>query len=421
MLLVHLILGKPLGAFSDFYLIDSNLQYTEGSHMAKIQKCKRGLIAKLVALSLAAPLFSWAQAQPFKIGLVLPMTGPFASTGRQIDAAVKLYMQENGTTVSNRAIQVILRDDGGNPDQTKRLAQELLVSEKVDALAGFGITPSALATGPLVTQAKIPAVIMAAATSGIVANSPYLVRTSYTLRQSAATMAQWAAKNKIKSVVTMVSDYGPGIDAEKVFKEVTLANGVQVPEEIRIPMRSPDFAPYLQKVRDLKPDAVFVFIPSGPAATLMKQFMERGLDKAGIKLIGDGGVTDDDVLPEMDASAVGVITSFHYSAAHDSAANHSFVQGFQKANPGLRPNFMAIGGYDGMHVIYQALSKTQGKGSGEALVNAMKGLSFESPRGPIRIDEQTRDIVQNVYVRKVERKGGQLWSVEIDTVKAVAP
>lgn len=382
---------------------------------------KRRLAAKLLALILALPTLAWAQAQPFKIGLVLPMTGPFASTGRQIDAAVKLYMQENGTTVANRSIQVILKDDAGIPDQTKRLAQELVATEKVDVLAGFGITPSALAVGPLATQAKVPAVIMAAATSGIVASSPYFVRTSYTLRQSAATMAHWATKNKIKSVVTMVSDYGPGIDAERVFKEIAQGGGTQVLGEIRVPMRNPDFAPFLQKVRDLKPDAVFVFIPSGPAAALIKQFAERGLDKAGIKLIGDGGVTDDDLLAEMDASAIGVITSFHYSTAHESGVNKKFVQGFQKANPNMRPNFMAVGGYDGMHAIYQAIGKTQGKASGEALVNAMKGLSFESPRGPIMIDEKSRDIVQNVYIRKVERKNGQLWNVEIDTAAAVAP
>lgn len=382
---------------------------------------KRSLVSKLLALGLAAPFATWAQVQPFKIGLVLPMTGAFASTGRQIEAAVKLYMQENGTTVANRSIQVILKDDAGVPDQTKRLAQELIANEKVDVLAGFGITPSALATGPLATQGKVPAVIMAAATSGIVASSPYFVRTSYTLRQSAGSMAHWASRNSIKSVVTMVSDYGPGVDAEKVFKEIAQSGGVQVLGEIRVPMRNPDFAPFLQRVRDLKPDAVFVFIPSGPAAALMKQFAERGLDKAGIKLIGDGGVTDDDLLPDMDAAAVGVITSFHYSAAHDSAMNRKFVQAFQKANPTMRPNFMAVGGYDGMHVIYQAIKKTQGKGNGEALVSAMRGLSFESPRGPIKIDENSRDIVQNVYIRKVERKNGQLWNVEMDTISAVAP
>lgn len=362
---------------------------------------------------------AWAQAEPFKVGLILPMTGPFASTGRQIDAAVKLYMAEHGTTVAGRKVEVILKDDTGVPDQTKRLAQELLVNEKVDVLAGFGVTPSALAAGPLATQAKTPAVIMAAATSGIVATSPYFVRTSYTLQQSAGTMADWTNKNGIKRVVTMVSDYGPGIDAEKVFKESVQRAGGQIVGEIRVPMRNPDFAPFLQRVRDLNPEAVFVFVPSGPATALMKQFTERGLDKSGTKLIGDGGVTDDDLLNDMGESAIGTVTSFHYSAAHDSPANKKFVAAFLKANSNMRPNFMAVGGYDGMHVIYKAIETTGGKAKGEVLLNAMKGLSFESPRGPITIDAQTRDIVQNIYIRRVERKDGQLWNTEVDVIKAV--
>lgn len=389
--------------------------------MKTIHLGKRTFLAQLACLAVALPGFSWAQAQPFKVGLILPMTGPFSSTGRQIDAAVKLYIAEHGATVANRAVEVVLKDDGGIPDQTKRIAQELVVNDKVDVLAGFGITPSALAVGTVATQSKTPAVIMAAATSGIVASSPYFVRTSYTLRQSAGTMADWALKNKIKRVVTMVSDYGPGIDAEKTFKEIVQSGGGQVVGEIRVPMRNPDFAPFLQRVRDLQPEAVFVFIPSGPAASLMKQFTERGMDKTGIKLIGDGGVTDDDLLNEMDDATIGVVTSFHYSAAHDSAANKKFVEGFVKANKGMRPNFMAVGGYDGMHVIYRALEATKGQGKGETLLNAMKGQSFESPRGPVQIDLKSRDIVQNVYIRRVERKNGQLWNVEFDVSKAVAP
>lgn len=373
--------------------------------------------AILVVMSGAAG----AQEAAFRIGLVLPMTGPFASTGRQIDAAVKLYMSENGTEVAGRKVEVLLRDDGGVPDQSKRIAQDLVVNDKVDVLAGFGITPAALAVAPLATQSKTPAVIMAAATSGIVANSPFLIRTSYTLTQSAGTMAEWVKRQKIAKVMTMVSDYGPGIDAEKTFKERVQKNGTQVIGEIRIPMRNPDFAPFLQRIRDEKPDAVFVFIPSGPAVSLMKQFTERGLDKAGIKLIGDGGVTDDDTLNDMGSSAIGIVTSFHYSASHDSAMNKKFMTSFIKANNGMRPNFMAVGGYDGMHAIYSAIKATKGQGKGAELVNAMQGLSFESPRGPIQISADSRDIVQNVYIRKVESKGGQLWNTEIDTFKAVAP
>ncbi len=220
-------------------------------------------------------------------------------------------------------------------------------------------------------------------------------------------------------MVTLVSDYGPGIDAEKYFKERFQFNGGKVSESLRVPLRNPDFAPFLQKVRDLKPDALFVFVPSGAGAAVMKQFAERGMDKAGIRLIATGDVTDDDQLNDMGDVALGVVTSHHYSAAHPSAANKKFVEAFQKANNGLRPNFMAMGGYDGMRVIYEAVKKTGGKGKGEALVNAMKGLMFESPRGPVLIDAQTRDITQNVYLRKVEKKDGQLWNVEFDVIKDV--
>jgi branched-chain amino acid transport system substrate-binding protein len=378
---------------------------------------RRRLVAAAFCAVAAGPALA-QPAEPFRIGLVLPMTGPFASTGRQIEAAVKLYMAQHGTSVAGRKVEVLLKDDGGLPDQTKRLAQELVVADKVAVLAGFGITPAALSVGPIASQAKVPAVVMAAATSSIVATSPFFVRTSYTLPQTSLTMAEWAHKNKLKRFVTLVSDYGPGIDAEKSFKERVQLNGGQVVGEIRVPVRNPDFAPFLQRVRDLGPDALFVFIPSGPAVALMKQFNERGLDKAGVKLIGDGGVTDDDTLNEMGDAAVGTVTAFHYSAAHDSAMNRKFVDAFQAANK-FRPNFMAVGGWDGMRVIYKALEATQGKGGGEALLAAMKGQAFESPRGPVLIDARTRDIVQDVYVRRVEKKNGQLWNVEIDVNKSV--
>ncbi|MFZ4288771.1 ABC transporter substrate-binding protein [Variovorax sp. HJSM1_2] len=380
---------------------------------------KRSLLSLLACSVLGLVGSANAQDESFKIGLILPMTGPFASTGKQIEAAVKLYMAHAGSTVAGRKVELILKDDGGVPDATKRLASELVTSGRVNVLAGFGLTPSALSAASVATQSQTPAVIMAAATSSAVATSPFFVRTSYTLYQSASTMAQWAAKNKISKVVTLVSDYGPGLDAEKIFSERLQASGGKVVETLRVPMRNPDFAPFLQRVRDSAPDAVFVFVPSGPGAALMKQFTERGLDKAGIRLIGDGGITDDDQLNDMGDAATGVVTSFHYSAAHDSALNRKFVADFGAANKGQRPNFMAVGGYDGMAVIYAALEKTKGQGKGQALVDAMKGLSFESPRGPISIDAQTRDILQDIYIRKVERREGQLYNIEIDKVAGV--
>lgn len=375
--------------------------------------------AAAAATLLLSGTHALAQDNSFKIALILPMTGPFASTGKQIEAAAKLYMAQNGDTVAGKKVTLIVKDDAGTPDTTKRLAQELVVNDKVNVLAGFGLTPLALATAPIATQSKTPLVVMAAATSSITQASPYIVRTSFTLPQAAVAIADWAPKNGIKKVVSLVTDYGPGIDAEKFFKDRLSFNGGQVVESLRVPLRNPDFAPFLQKVRDAKPDAVYTFVPSGAGAALMKQFTERGLDKAGIKLIGTGDVTDDDILNAMGDVALGVVTSHHYSASHKSPVNQKFVEAFKKANGGLRPNFMAVGGYDGMRVIYEALKATKGNGGGDALLEAMKGQIFESPRGPMFIDAQTRDVVHNIYIRKVERVNGELFNQESDVIKDV--
>jgi len=375
------------------------------------------LTATAVAVAALGATSAMAQADTFKIGLILPLTGQQASTGKQIEAATKLYMAQNGATVAGKKIELIVKDDGGIPDASKRIAQELVVNDKVNVLAGFGLTPIALAVAPIATQSKTPQIVMAAATSIITEASPYIVRTSFTIPQSAVAMADWAPKNGIKKVVTLVSDYGPGIDAERFFKDRLTFNGGQVIESLRVPLRGPDFAPFLQKVRDLKPDALFVFVPSGAGAAVMKQFLERGMDKAGIKLIGTGDLTDDDQLNDMGDGALNVVTSHHYSAAHPSALNKKFVEAFEKANKGLRPNFMAVGGYDGMRVIYEALRATKGAGGGDALLAAMKGQIFESPRGPMFIDAQTRDVVHNMYLRKVEKKDGKLYNVEFDVIK----
>ena len=250
----------------------------------------RSVIA-LAAIALGGAALA-ADTGPIKIGLILPMTGQSASTGRQIDAAVKLWVAQNGNTIAGRKVEIILKDDGAVPDTTKRLAQELIVNDKVTVLAGFGITPTALATAPIATQSKTPLVVMAAATSSITEASPYIVRTSFTLPQVTVGIADWAAKNRIKKAVTLVADYGPGFDAEKYFDSQFRLNGGQVLDKLRTPLRSPDFAPVLQKVLDAKPDALFVFLPSGQGAAFMKQFAERGLDKSGIRLIATGDVTD---------------------------------------------------------------------------------------------------------------------------------
>ena len=380
---------------------------------------KRQILKGLLPLALAlSGAQAFAQGAPFKVGFILPMTGQQASTGRQIEAAVKLYMAQHGDTVAGRKVQLIIKDDAAVADNTRRIAQELVVNEKVDVIAGFGITPTAMATAPIATQSKTPMVVTAAATSAITNASPYVVRTSFTLPQASVSIAEWAAKNKIKRVVTLVSDYAPGIDAEKFFKSQFTAKGGQVISEIRTPLKAPDFAPFLQKVRDEKPDAVFVFLPSGQGAAFMKQFAERGLDKAGIKLIGTGDITDDDQLNDMGDTALGVVTSHHYAAAHKSALNQKFVKEFEAANK-FRPNFMGVAGYDGMALIYKALAATKGQGGGDALLAAMKGATFESPRGMITIDPETRDVIHDMHIRRVERVGGQLHNVEFDVEKQV--
>src|SRR6187397_2801379 len=367
----------------------------------------------------ALPRFAFAQATPVKIGMILPMTGPFASTGKQISAACKLYMERNGDTVAGRKVELIIKDDTGlAPETTKRIAQELVVQDKVTILAGFGLTPLAFAAAPVATEAKVPMVVMAAGTQVIPQRSPFIVRTGFTLPQNTSPIATWASKSKIKRAFMLVTDYAPGLDSEKTFNEKFKSLGGEIVEAVRTPLRNPDYAPFLQRAKDSKADALFVFVPSGEGLALMKQFDERGLKQQGMKMIGPGDVVDDDLLESMGAAAVGVITSMHYSAAHDSPENKAYVAAMMKANPGMRPNFHSVGGYDGMHLIYEAVRKQPG-GSGEQLVEAMKGMKWVSPRGPMMIDPATRDVVQTVYIRRVEMVNGKPWSIEFDKVENV--
>jgi branched-chain amino acid transport system substrate-binding protein len=379
---------------------------------------RRTFLKTIMGAAVAGLLATTAHAQEtIKIGLILPMTGPFTSTGKQIAAAVNLYVQQNGATVAGKKLEVILKDDTGVADVTRRIAQELIVNDKVTAIAGFGLTPLALATAPLATQGKTPMVVMAAATSVITERSPFIVRTSQVVPQIAAPFGTWAAQQGMKRIITIVTDFGPGHDVESSFSASFKAAGGQV-ENMRVPLQNPDFSPFLQRIADAKPEALLVFVPSGVGAQFMKQFVERGMDKSGIRLIGTGDVVDDDILNGMGDAALGVVTAHHYSAAHDSPENKAFVAAFRAANNNLRPNFMAIGGYDGMHALYEGLKKTGGNG-GEALVEAMKGLSWNSPRGPMSIDPETRDIIQNVYIRKVERANGELYNIEFTTIPSV--
>jgi branched-chain amino acid transport system substrate-binding protein len=376
------------------------------------------LLVAAVAL-LALPVLA---QQPVKVGVVAPFSGVAADFGRQMQAGIDAFFKLHGDTFAGRKIEVLVRDTGGpNPEVAKRLAQELVTRDKVDFLAGFGFTPEALAAAPVATEAKKPMVVMNAATSIVTERSPYIVRFSMTLPQVSAPMATWAAKNGIRNVYTLVTDYGPGLDAERQFKATFEAAGGKVVDSVRTPLRNPDFAPYVQRIKDAKPDAVFIFVPAGEqSVAFMKAFEERGLKEAGIRLIATGDLTDDDVLQSMGEPVVGVISSHHYSAAHDSPENKAFVKAFKEVAKGLpRPNFMAVGGYDGMAAIAQVVAKLGNDIDGDKAMEILKHVKMTSPRGPIEIDPATRDIVQTVYIRRVQKVGGEYYNVEFDRVPAV--
>jgi branched-chain amino acid transport system substrate-binding protein len=359
-------------------------------------------IAVTGALATALPALA---DEPIKIGLIAPFSGPFADYGKQMEGGIKAYQKLHGTTAGGRQVQIIMKDTTGPaPDVAKRLAQELVVRDKVDFLAGFGLTPEALAVTPIAQQAKKPMVIFNAASSSITTKSDYVTRVSMTLPQISTPIASWALKNGIKQVATVVADYAPGIDAENAFKQTF------------VPLRNPEFAPFIQRVKDTKPQAVFVFLPAGEqGVAFMKGFRERGLAQAGIKVIATGDLTDDHVLPAMGDATLGVITSFHYSAAHDSVQNKTFLKAFADANPGAgRPNFMAVAAYDGIGAIYDVINKLGGKIDGDKAMAAFKGMKIDSPRGPITIDPATRDVVQTVYIRRVEKVGNELYNIEFD-------
>ena len=376
------------------------------------------LLRSLLAIGVLGVTALSAQAQEtIKVGLIAPFSGPFADYGKQMEAGIKTYMKIHGDKVGGKKIELIIKDTTGPvPEIAKRLAQELIVRDKVDFLAGFGLTPEALAVAPVAEQAKKPMIIMNAATSVITTKSNYIARFSMTLPQVSGPMATWAVKNGVKKVVTLVADYGPGIDAETAFKTNFIGGGGQVLESIRVPLRSPDFAPFIQRIKDAKPEAVFIFVPPGEhSIAFMKGYRERGLAEAGIKVIATGDLTDDHLLPALGESTMGVITTFHYSAAHNSPENKAFLKAYAEVNPGAgRANFMSVGAYDGMAAIYEVSRKLNGKIEGDKAMAVLKGMKINSPRGPIMIDPATRDIIQTVYVRKVEKINGDYFNVEFD-------
>ena len=377
----------------------------------------RQLTAALAAVTLVtAPAIA---QQPVKIGLIMPYSGQFADASTQMDNAIKLYVKEHGDSVAGRKIELIRRDSGGVPDNAKRHAQELVVRDKVDILAGFVITPEALSAADVSVEAKKFMVVMNAATSIITTRSPYMARTSITIPQLNEAFGAWVHKNGVRKAYTMVSDYGPGIDAEGAFQRGFKEAGGELLGSVRMPVASPDFFPFVQRAKDLSPEAIYVFIPGGaqPAA-FGKALLDLRMDSSKTKILGQGEITEENALKVMGDAALGFITAFHYDHNHKSAANAKFVSAYN-AEYKRNPDFFSVGGWDGMHLIYESLKKTGGNADGEALVGAAKGMKWESPRGPISIDPETRDIVQTVYIRRVEKVAGQLLNVEIDKIENV--
>ena len=375
----------------------------------------------IAGLAIAAAGLSAGRAtaeDTVKIGLVMPMTGTVGAAGQETMAGVRLYMAQHGDSVAGKKIEILLRDDGSVPDVAKRLTQELVVNDHV-AILGAGTTPSAMSMAPLATEAKTPTVVMISGTSVVTERSPHYVRTSFTLGQQAGIVADWAIKNGHHKAVAVLSDWAPGAEAGKAFEQHFTQGGGQLLDTLKVPLQNPDFAPFLQRARDLQPDTLFVFVPAGQAGTFARQFAERGLDKSGIQLIGPGDIVDDNDLAATGDAMLGVVTAGFYSAAHPSKLNQEYVAAYAKATGGKRANFISLGGYDGMHLIYEALKKTGGDTDPDKLLAAMKGMSWESPRGPISIDPQTRDIIQNIYIRKVEKRNGEPYAIEFATFEAV--
>lgn len=377
----------------------------------------------LTALAATALFAGAANAQqgPIKIGLIMPYSGQFADAAAQMDNAIKLFVKQNGDTVAGRKIEFIRKDTGGiAPDVAKRLAQELVVRDGVDILAGFVLTPNALAAGDVSDQAKKFMVVMNAATSIITTKSPYMVRTSMTTPQVNQALGEWAVKKGgVRKVYTMVSDFGPGLDAEGAFQIGIKESGGEVIGQVKMPVANPDFAAFVQRAKDLNPESVYIWVPGGaqPGA-LGKALAERGIDAKKTKVMGQGEVTDDNALKTLGDAAIGIITAFHYDPTHKSAKNDAFVKAYN-ADYGRNPDFFSIGGWDGMQLIYDVLKKTGGKTDAQAMVDAAKGMKWESPRGPISIDPETRDIIQTVYIRRVEKIDGKVQNVEFDKVENV--
>ena len=378
-------------------------------------------VGAVVAWAAAGAAPANAQDGTLKVGLIMPYTGQFADTATQMDNAIKLYVKQKGDTVAGKKLEFIRRDTGGvAPDVAKRLAQELVVRDGVDILGGFVLTPNALAAADVSASAKKFMVVMNAATSIIITKSPYMARTSLTIPQLQEAFGAWAYKNGIRKIYSMASDYGPGIDAERAFQRAFKAAGGEIVGSVRFPVANPDFSAFVQRAKDLNPEALFIWVPGGtqPAA-IAKALTERGIDPKKTKVLGQGELSEDEARKSMGDAGLGIITVYHYDHTHGSDVNRAFVTSFKAEYRGRNPNIYSVGGWDGMHLIYEALKKTGGKTDGESLIAAAKGMTWESPRGPIAIDPDTRDIVQTVYIRRVEKAGEETRNVEFDKIENV--
>lgn len=373
----------------------------------------------LVCLGLTAPAFA---EEPLKIGLIGTYSGPYADYGRQFDGGVAIYLKEHGGKIAGRPVEIVRKDTAGPaPDAAKRFAQELIVRDKVSFITGLDFSPNAYAIAPVVTQAKIPTVIMNASSSAITTSSPYIARVSFTVQQTSAPLAKWMLAQGVKEAYTVVADYASGTDADKAFSDAFEAGGGKIVGRLRTPMNNPDFSAYIQRIKDEKPESVFFFFPSGvmPPAFL-RAWKERGMEEAGIKLYAPGEATDDSYLEATGDVALGLVTSAHYSYAHPSEKNQKFIKDFEaEFGTDMRPSYFATTAYDAMAAIDLALQKTGGDVDGDKVMEALKGLQFEGPRGPVEIDPETRDIVQTVYIRKTERVDGKLVNVEFDKFERV--
>ncbi len=381
---------------------------------------RRALLAACV-IAAAAPA-AFAQ-DTVRIGLLLEMSGPFADFGKQMETGIKVYQKQFGETVAGKRIELVIKDVGGpNPELAKRLAQELVVRDKIQIMAGFGFTPNALSVAPIATQAKIPMVVMNAAATGLTAKSPFMVRTSFSYDDIVPPMAQWSIRNGSKKAFVLVADYAPGHDAEAAFSEAFKQAGGEIVGTVRTPVVTLDFSPFMQRVKDAKPDVLFAFVNGGDVApAFFREYREKGLEQAGIKLVGTGDIVDESGLDAIGDRALGTVTVFPYSLSHKSELNARYVRDYKTLREGkIRPSLMSVAAYDGMAAIYAALKKTDGKADGAALMAAFQGLQWESPRGAVAIDPKTRDIVQAKYIRRVAKTDNVLENVEFETFAPAA-